>query len=461
MAYLKKNPLASWLVAGTVAAGAGGGAYFYSNPPATEPASIVSSAPESSQTKSAETQPVVKEAPAADAAQTAEPRFDILRVEKDGSAVIAGTAAPSSTVDILSGGEVLASTAAGSGGDFAIVLDKPLAPGSHELALRSTLADGSVVMSSETGIVNVPEGGGELLAMVTKEGEASRVLQQSASEQTAGEQPATEQPASGQATSEQPAAEPSSGAASTEATASEPASGEAKPAADIKPVMVQAVDVEGGKIFIAGTGEPGRAINLYLDDQLVGTATVGAEGGFLLEANAEVTGGNHRIRADMLEDGSATVATRAEVNIVHEVPTTEVAKAEPEVKPAAEQPKAEETTAAPAAEQPKAEETTAAPAAEQPKAEETAAAPAAEQPKAEETAAATQQPAASEPIKTGASVIIRRGDSLWQVSRRMLGAGIRYTTIFDANRDQIKDPDLIYPGQVFDVPGGVQDGSKG
>ncbi|MCB1417393.1 MAG: LysM peptidoglycan-binding domain-containing protein, partial [Nitratireductor sp.] len=42
------------------------------------------------------------------------------------------------------------------------------------------------------------------------------------------------------------------------------------------------------------------------------------------------------------------------------------------------------------------------------------------------------------------------------------GAGIRYTTIYEANREQITDPNLIFPGQVFDVPGGKEDtASKG
>lgn len=49
--------------------------------------------------------------------------------------------------------------------------------------------------------------------------------------------------------------------------------------------------------------------------------------------------------------------------------------------------------------------------------------------------------------------IIRRGDNLWTIARRVYGQGIRYTTIYQANRDQIRDPDLIYPGQVFDLPG--------
>ncbi|WP_342150181.1 LysM peptidoglycan-binding domain-containing protein [Methylorubrum sp. SB2] len=47
---------------------------------------------------------------------------------------------------------------------------------------------------------------------------------------------------------------------------------------------------------------------------------------------------------------------------------------------------------------------------------------------------------------------ISRGDSLWQISRRTYGKGNRYTVIYDANQDQIRDPDLIYPGQIFVLP---------
>ena len=58
------------------------------------------------------------------------------------------------------------------------------------------------------------------------------------------------------------------------------------------------------------------------------------------------------------------------------------------------------------------------------------------------------------PCKTGTSVIIRGGDSLWRISRKTYGQGIRYTTIFAANRDQIRDPDRIYIGQIFKLPDG-------
>jgi nucleoid-associated protein YgaU len=59
-----------------------------------------------------------------------------------------------------------------------------------------------------------------------------------------------------------------------------------------------------------------------------------------------------------------------------------------------------------------------------------------------------QAPLASTP----GAVIIRRGDTLWQISRRTYGEGVRYTTIYVANRSQIQDPNRIKPGQVFSVP---------
>ncbi|MFQ5764032.1 MAG: LysM peptidoglycan-binding domain-containing protein [Rhodospirillales bacterium] len=49
-------------------------------------------------------------------------------------------------------------------------------------------------------------------------------------------------------------------------------------------------------------------------------------------------------------------------------------------------------------------------------------------------------------------VIVQPGNSLWRLARRAYGKGIRYTMIFEANKDQIRDPDLIYPGQVFAMP---------
>lgn len=44
------------------------------------------------------------------------------------------------------------------------------------------------------------------------------------------------------------------------------------------------------------------------------------------------------------------------------------------------------------------------------------------------------------------------GDNLWNIARAHYGEGWRYTVIFQANKDTIRDPNLIYPGQVFSLP---------
>ncbi|HBK90185.1 MAG TPA: peptidoglycan-binding protein LysM [Parvularcula sp.] len=51
-------------------------------------------------------------------------------------------------------------------------------------------------------------------------------------------------------------------------------------------------------------------------------------------------------------------------------------------------------------------------------------------------------------------VIVQPGNSLWRIARRVYGKGVQYTVIYEANADQIRDPDLIYPGQIFEVPEG-------
>ena len=47
---------------------------------------------------------------------------------------------------------------------------------------------------------------------------------------------------------------------------------------------------------------------------------------------------------------------------------------------------------------------------------------------------------------------IQPGFTLWKLAELKYGFGMRYVQIFEANRDSIKDPDLIYPGQVFQIP---------
>jgi nucleoid-associated protein YgaU len=59
------------------------------------------------------------------------------------------------------------------------------------------------------------------------------------------------------------------------------------------------------------------------------------------------------------------------------------------------------------------------------------------------------------PAQLGAgtvSVTVQPGHNLWTLARERYGSGIMYTQILTANRELIRDPDLIYPGQIFNLP---------
>ena len=58
-------------------------------------------------------------------------------------------------------------------------------------------------------------------------------------------------------------------------------------------------------------------------------------------------------------------------------------------------------------------------------------------------------------------VIVQPGNSLWRIARRAYGRGAQYTIIYAANASQIRNPDLIYPGQIFDVPDAADSETEG
>lgn len=55
----------------------------------------------------------------------------------------------------------------------------------------------------------------------------------------------------------------------------------------------------------------------------------------------------------------------------------------------------------------------------------------------------------AEPVR---AVTVQPRSTLWAISREVYGEGVMYVRVFEANRDRIRDPDLIYPGQVFALP---------
>ena len=446
----------------------------------------------------------------------------------------------------------------------AAVFETPIAAGYYQLTLRSVGENGATKSSEEVATVSIPKDkAGELLAMVSKPGEASRIITKPVAEAKPAD--AAAQPAT--ATGEVAKAEP------VPAVPSQiPETGE-KPA-----VAVSAVEIEGRKIFVAGNAKAGALVRVYADDKPVGEIKADEQGRFVVEGAIDLPVGGHTIRADVMGADGSTVETRASVPFDRPAGDQVAAVAQPGVQGTVapleggsfdglrmeatkalgllkglfadgKVPTAEELAAARSATEialksladfkvadnldagvkemaaktaksaadalavlkalpadaasvsaslgkieaavgsalmPRtdgtggnavATDTTTQPVQNEvgKPAAETAEKPPAglATPSAEsgvaaatgtDSAAPAEKPAtgqaATEPEtvqqaplqQSKTSVIIRRGDTLWQISRRVYGAGVRYTTIYLANEGQITNPDRILPGQIFGVP---------
>lgn len=64
----------------------------------------------------------------------------------------------------------------------------------------------------------------------------------------------------------------------------------------------------------------------------------------------------------------------------------------------------------------------------------------------------TQARPVSNSNNTSTSYTVVKGDCLWKIAKRFYGIGSRWTEIYNANKSKIKNPNLIYPGQVFAIP---------
>ncbi len=242
------------------------------------------------------------------AAKVTAPTFDVVRVEGNGSMVVAGNAAPNARVEVVHGATVLGTTTAGPDGAFAIVMEDPLKPGDYQLVLRATTPDNVAATSEQTAVVSIPEKqGGQVLAMVEEPGKASELLTVPEPEKKAeaevsanGQAEAPQAPAAEAAqppaatTAQEPQPAPADQAAAP-ATA-EPASATAAPAKDVAgpTVVVEAVEIDGQKIFVAGLADPGRKVRAYANDLLLGDAQTSPDGHFLVEAKRDLPVGEYK-----------------------------------------------------------------------------------------------------------------------------------------------------------------------
>ena len=401
----------------------------------------------------------------------AAPAFDLARVEPSGEAVVAGRAAPGAKVELRDGKVKIADATADAAGNFVMIAPAPLGPGDHSLQL-AVPGPGAPVLSAPVS-VNVP-------AQAAKAQVPPLAL----------------------------APKPTVVAALPKIAANPVA----KPAAATA-VEIKSIDAPGGgRLDVKGVAAPGAVVRLYLNGSFLADATADGGGGWSLTIQHGMTAGAYALRADVVNAATGAVLARAEAPVVYpEAPAPPKIAAAPAPAPAkAETAPASEAAAAPSA-PPKAAPALATPAptlvaaapAAAPKLEpaqtkaavaasppslpalrDVAAAPA-PSPKLEpapakatvqatpaalpapQDVAAVAAPAPSvapapalSPASAPANVVIEairtatvvRGDSLWRLSSEFYGEGYRYPQIFAANANQIRDPNLIYPGQIFVVP---------
>lgn len=261
------------------------------------------------------------------------PTFDIVRVERDGSTVVAGRALPGTKVDILANGEVVGTATADANGEWVAVLAEPLKPGEIQITLRATNPDGSVKDSVQSVAVSVPaKPDSPALVVMSEPGKASRILQGPGVPSDAGN------------------------------------------------LVLESVDYdERGNLIISGKSDPDVLIRVYVGGKPVGDKRTDAKGRWELRPTVAIEPGQYAMRIDQLNDEGKVVA-RIELPFERGEPGAVLSA-----------------------------------------------------------------------LKEG-KVVIQPGNNLWNIAQSVYGSGFSYTVIYEANKDQIRDPDLIYPGQVFETP---------
>ncbi|WP_170414490.1 LysM peptidoglycan-binding domain-containing protein [Ruegeria atlantica] len=354
-------------------------------------------------------------APASDTAEAesviSTPTLDQIFVEPDGNTLLSGSAEPGADVRVLLDGEQVHSFTVDNTGQFAEFLSIPFSDDARGLTLE-TAGEDQPVRSDDYLIAALPEPEPTAEQIATAEtAEAPPAGNETADVQDVSASEATDQATTTDVETADATAEQSSDR--LQETAQEPAeegdenqqvailrSGEdgvelvQSPTADPKPSTEVALDTIGysdaGAVELTGRVPDGSAVRLYLDNQLVDDLSPVDDGKWRSELEG-IDPGVYTLRVDeVASDG--TVVSRLETPF----------KREPlEVLRAAE---------------------------------------VGDQPQNEPDAP---------PIR---AVTVQEGDTLWAISRDRFGDGILYVKLFEANRDSIRDPDLIYPGQIFTIP---------
>jgi nucleoid-associated protein YgaU len=321
-------------------------------------------------------------------------------------------------------GKLVAQAQADADGQF-VMLPPKLPPGDHVLALRATGASGEIVSEQTVAIAVPARGERETIAALTEPNKPTIVL-------------------------------------------SQPGGPGGAAGSDLRIVSVEAQ--QGGAFYASGVAPAGSNLRLYLNESYVASVEAGADGKWSIRIERGMTGGAYRVRADRIgTDGRASARVEAPFDYPAELARQTAAASQMNDGQRRGSPVASSEPAA--ASSPSVPESAAAASLAKPAATGGAAANQADASQSSAAGLASASPSAATPVAPGASptpprladpqnVVIQevrtarvvRGDSLWKISHSIYGEGIRYTQIYDANTSQIRDPDLIYPGQVLVVP---------
>lgn len=329
------------------------------------------------------------------------PSFDTVRLAPDGEAVVAGRAMAGSTVEILLDGIVVGTAMTGADGAFAAFLSLPAADTPRVLTLAIT-KDGTVLSSDQQVII----------APVQREDvDVATATTDAASAQT---QPGQTAPAT-----------PSQAAGAPALLLSDTSGVRVlQPATPVDPARISGVALDvisytsDGDILLQGRATAASNVLIYLDNAPVTSALVGADG-IWSTGLPGVRPGIYTLRLDEV-DATGKVLSRIETPFKREDREEVAAIAAASATVAATPPNADNADATGA--------------------------------QTEAQATGPQGSASAPAAATVRVVTVQPGNTLWAIARESYGAGPLFVRVFEANRDRIRDPDLIYPGQIFEIP---------
>ena len=224
-----------------------------------------------------------------------------------------------------------------------------------------------------------------------------------------------------------------------------------------------------GDVILGGRGQAGNFVRIYLDNQSIATSKISANGYWTLELR-DIEPGIYTLRVDEL-NATGDVVSRAETPFKREAAEELAELMAPETEP--EEPSVEVPSQsvaeapivqadAPPSDAPEPADDTASELAVTQvevtvQAEVAGLNPQDERSSDGETVAIEAQPADTASVLRSPSQkfrvrTVQPGSTLWAIAKESYGAGIEYFKVFEANKERIRDPDLIYPGQVFEIP---------